>query len=303
VWTPRYDCGWPAAAPSGAIDLSGVDPGLAANLSGIGWNPVFRHLWLVRNAGPSEVWRLVEDGAGSWVVDADVYGVPAIWSDLGDLEGVAIADPAGAPYAVSVLDERRGNLVRYDLSGGLPVPLDDWNLSDWLPDLPPLGAEAVTFVPDDALADWGFVDDAGQPRVSALGLGALAFVGHQNGGQVYVLDLSPGEDQVELVATFDTARDETSGLEFDASTGRLYVWHGGAWNDLEVTRLSSSAGTGRRSLDTEYVFDHPDDGNLEGMALLGTEDCVDGGRALFLSDDDGGPGSLLEYPDWPLGCP
>lgn len=303
VATPLYDCGWPAAAPSGALDRTSTAPGLDQDLSGIAWNPAARELWLARNAGPSEVWRLVPDGAGGWALDSDAYGLPSIWSDLGDLEGIAVPDPS-QPRAVVVLDEGTDRLLRYDLTtSGFAGLLGAWDLSPYLPDAPPLGPEAVTFVPDAALAAWGFVDDAGAPALSARGMGALAFVGHQNGGQIYVFDLDPAGDALALVATLDTARDETSGLEFDASSGRLYVWHGGAWNDLEVARLSSTAGPTRRALDVEAVFDQPDDGNLEGMALLGVEDCGPLGRALLLADDDGGARSLLEYPDWPLGCP
>jgi hypothetical protein len=57
----------------------------------------------------------------------------------------------------------------------------------------------MTFVPDDALAAWGFVDGDGQPRTSALGYGGLFFVGTQNGGAVHVFDLSATDDTVEQV--------------------------------------------------------------------------------------------------------
>lgn len=304
--TPVSVCAWPAVAPEDATSLAGADPGLEENQSGATWNPVTRELWVVRNAGPSGIWRLVEDGPGSWVVDTDPDGEPAVWTDVGDAESLVLVDPIGAPTLLHVLDEGEASIVAFDLTVAEeePEPLRTWDLSSWLPDADPFGAEGLAFVQDDLLAAWDFVDGDGVPRASTLGMGGLMFVAHQNGGQVWVFDLAPESDAVVHVATFDTARSETSGLELDPSTGRLYLWHGENDNDLEVTRLSSTDRGGRlRKLDTEYVFDHPGEGNLEGVALMGTGDCADGGRPLFLIEDDGGERSIELYPDWPIGCP
>jgi hypothetical protein len=158
----------------------------------------------------------------------------------------------------------------------------------------------MTFVPDDALRAWGFVDDEGAPRESRLGHGGLFFVGTQNGGAIHVFDLSDVDEQVEQVGEYPTGYEDTSALEFDHSTGRLYTWHGGDDNDLEVARLSSTESGDSRSFDVEAVFDYPGTDNLEGLALLGTEDCVDGVRPLVFTIDDGDERALDVYTDWPL---
>ena len=69
-------------------------------------------------------------------------------------------------------------------------------------------------------------------------------------------------------------------------------------------RLSSTPlkEPGRRRFDTEAVFDHPGTGNLEGLAVAGTDDCGPAGRSLFLVEDEGEDRSIARYPDWPLGC-
>lgn len=302
VAEPLFDCSWPTVAePS---HLAAADPDLEENQSGATWNAETRGLWLVRNAGPSGIWRLVGDGVGGFVVATDLLGVPAEWLDLGDIESLTLVDPVGAPAVLHVLDEGLASIVSYDLSQhGEAVALHTWALSPWLPDLDQLGAEGLTFVPDAALQEWGFVDPDGIPRTSALGMGGLVLVAHQNGGQIYVFDLAPEEELVEFVGSYITARTETSGIELDAATGRLYLWHGGNFNDLEVARLSSSdVGVGRK-LDTEYVFDHPGVGNLEGVAIFGQDDCSSGVRPLLLVEDEGGPDSVELFTDWPLGCP
>ena len=108
---------------------------------------------------------------------------------------------------------------------------------------------------------------------------------------------------VSWIGTYDTARQETSGLHFDRDTERLYVWHGNT-NDLEVARLSSAdVGLVNRKLDTEYVFDYPLGGNVEGVAVLGLNDCGPAGRPLFLVQDTAVERSIQLYPDWSVGCP
>jgi hypothetical protein len=129
-------------------------------------------------------------------------------------------------------------------------------------------------------------------------------VGWQAGGQVYAFDLAPGGGAATWVGTYDTARLETSGLYFDAPTERLYLWHGGGLNDVEIVRLSSAdVGLANRKLETEYVFDYPVAGNVEGVTLLGPGDCGPSGRPLFLVQDGLGERAIQLYPDWSPGCP
>ncbi|MEQ1504885.1 MAG: hypothetical protein ABMB14_21805 [Myxococcota bacterium] len=303
-YEPAYDCPWPALAVQWLLE---TEPALEVSLSGAAWDPVNHRLWVVRNSGGAAVWRLVQDAIGRWIVDEDTAHVRAEWLDVSglsglDLESLTIPDPVGAPDVVYLMAEGDEQIVAFDLSvPGEAEPVGVWDTSPYLPLLDQLGSEGLTFVPDGALAAAGFVDGDGLPRVSAGGMGGLFFVGHQNGGKVYAFDLG-AFDTVAHVGTFDTARLDTSGLEFDAATNRLYLWHG-VTNTLEITRLTSSdTGGTYRKLDTEYVFQHPSDMNLEGIAVTGGDDCADGTRSLFLIADDGGPASIQLYSDWPL-CP
>jgi hypothetical protein len=68
-------------------------------------------------------------------------------------------------------------------------------------------------------------------------------------------------------------------------------------------RLSSTEVDGERRFDAEAIFDYPGDDNVEGIALLGTEDCGTDGRPLVFTTDDGGRRALDVYPDWPLCGP
>jgi hypothetical protein len=298
VHSPVDTCDWPAGLPPDGVEaLAGLDEDFRVSLSGATWDAVQRVLWVVRGNGAT-AWRVVEDGAGGWEI--------ATKQALGNLdaESLVVVDPEGAPDVVHVAVELEEVVTAFDVSGDDAVELRTWDTSPWLETSGSRGSEGMTFVPDAALSAWGFVDGEGAPRRSALGYGGLFFVGTQNGGNINVFDLSATDGAVEFVGTYVTSRTDTSGLEFDAGTGRLYIWHGGDDNDLEVVRLASGdAGAGQRAFETEAIFDHPSDDNLEGMALLGLEDCDSDGRPLVFTIDDGGDRALDVYPDWPLCGP
>lgn len=288
-------CDWPASVPPDVTALADLEDSFRISLSGATWNPVARELWVVRGNGAT-AWRLLEAG-DSWAIDAE-------W-DLGDIdaESIVLSDPAAEPELVHVLIELDEVIMSFDLSSGDAVEVRTWDTTPWLTAKGTRGSEGMTFVPDTALAAWGFVDGDGNARTSTLGYGGLFFTGTQNGGVISAFDLSANDDAVELVGEFATGREDVSALEFDPSTGRLYVWHGGDDNDLEVMRLSSTLRDGARAFDVEAVFDYPGDDNLEGFAITGIEDCVDGVRPLFFTMDDGGDRALDVYADWPLCGP
>lgn len=298
---PIRDCVWPASLPPepGVVGLAGLDPGFSRSLSGAVWDGTNRALWVLRGDG-AVTWRLVPDPSVPEGFRIDHT------SSLGtvDVESLVIPDPVGAPTTLYVMVELAEQIRVYDASGPTAVLVRTFATSPWLPAEGTSGSEGLAFVPDEALSAWGFVDPSGSPRTSQLGLGGLFFVGHQNGGQIYVFDLPAGDEPIGYVGAYDTARAETSGLEFDHDTGRLYVWHGSDYCDLEVVRLSSTdAGGPNRKLDTESIWDYPDDPNIEGIALLGLSDCVDGARPLVLTTDDGFDRALDVYTDWPFCRP
>ena len=294
VHTPLEECDWPASLPPDVQALASLDPDFQSALSGATWDAVNRHLWVVRGQGAA-MWRLVEDGAGGWRIDDE-------W-DMGsrDLESLVVPDPVGAPDTVVLMVELVEVIAQFDVSGSDAELVKIWDTSDYLDTTGNSGSEGLTFVPDEALEAWGFVDGDGKPRTSLLGMGGLFFEGTQDGGAIHVFDLSATDESFEEVGVYQTSHTDVSALEFDADTGRVYIWAGG-FNDLEVVRLSSVAIGGVRQFETEYVFDYPGSDNIEGLALAGLEDCGPSGRPMFFTTDDGDERALDVYMDWPLSC-
>ena len=296
LWRPLDTCTWPASLPPEVDALASLDTDFRISLSGATWNPVERELWVVRGDG-AQVWRIVEDQSGGWEIEDG--------ASLGnrDIESVTLSDPAGEPHLLHVLVEHDEVVTAFDVSNpGTADVVRTWPTNDYLETAGSRGSEGMAFVPDSQLEDWDFTDGEGDSRTSQLGYGGLFFVGTQNGGDIHVFDLSSDDDTVEEVGVYATGYQDTSALEFDADSGRLYIWHGGSENDLQVVRLSSESSGDTRSFDLEATFDHPGDDNFEGFALFGTEDCVDGGRPIAFTIDDGGDRALDIVPDWPLGC-
>jgi len=148
------------------------------------------------------------------------------------------------------------------------------------------------------------VAPGGAPYSSTRGMGGLMLIGHQSGGKVYAYDLAPDSDEFTFVGEFVTDRDETAGLEFDRSTGLLFLWHGAGHNVLEVARMSSMEGPSGHKLDTIRVYGTPPkvpfgSENHEGIAVVGNDDCVGGRRSFFLTTDGGGFYSLLRFVEFP----
>lgn len=272
---------WPGEAWPQAVDLTALDSDFGRNLSGAHWNPVTRTLWVCLNA-PGKFWALVEDGAGSFRV-ASSGGTAAEWSPGGDLEAITQVDLTES--AVYVLNEAGSLVSKYDTTVyGKVTLLRQWNLGPFLPTSGGAGAEGLAFVPDEWLLASGFVDGSGAPYTSRHGMGGLVFVAHQNGGSVYAFDLGASDATVELVGEYKTSRGESSGLEFDRSSGKLYIWHNTGSNYLELTDLRSYLrADGKRQFYSTREYLGPKTGNLEGVALT---PAADGDPWYFATDDD-----------------
>jgi len=305
-------CGfaWPAEPFASSENLTPIEgPGtndFHVNMSGAAWNPISRKLWVVRNGGTggSKFWVLKENGSGGFEVDYK-NGLRGEWTNFGDLEAIALAD-FNDPNVVYLLIEGEERIKRYNVSTyGTAVLERNWNTSPHLPLSGGSGAEALAFIPDSFLAAQGFVDPAGNPRVSEKGMGGLMFVGHQNGGRIYVFDLDPASDSFTFVGAYKTNYGETADLEFDRSTGYLYAFHGANHNHTEVMSLASTVVGGERKFVTLADYNRPtgsaNDSNMEGIAMLPIEDCVDGVRDFFLTIDDGGANSLFRFHNFPCG--
>lgn len=305
---------WPAEAWSAAVNLTSIE-GAGTNdfqvdLSGLFWNAQSRRMWVCRN-GPasttSKVWRLKEDGAGGWVVDGGTTSARCEWTGFNDAEAITQADMSS--NFVYVLAEGEDVIRLYNLSTPGAVSLvRTYAISTHLPTDGGDGAEGLTFVPDAHLRAGGFVNSAGVPTVSQKGMGGLFFVGHQNGGRVYVFDLSASDATFTFVGAYLTNASETAELCFDRSTGLLLVLHGAGVNTIEVCALSSTISGSERRLSTIETLGPPTGSsgqNIEGLAVFANGDStggVAGRRSLFLTIDDGGATSLLWFKQFENVC-
>ena len=300
---------WPAESVADAVNLTSVEGpepnDFYVDLSGAAWNPETRTLWVCRN-GPttaSKLWALREDGAGGFRVD-ERGGLRAEWIRFGDLESVTQADWAEETVYLMIEGEER--IKEFDVSAyGDERLVNDWDTRPFLPRDGGAGAEGLTFVPDEFLANAGFVDASGSPFASAGGMGGVMMVGHQNGGGIFVFDCDRASGTFAFVGEYRTAYDEIAGLEFDRSTGLLFVWHDENHHVLEVNDLRSSpvAGAAYRRFDAVRLFAGPSDANFEGLAIAPADDCRSGERSLFMTIDGGGPTSLLWFRRFEVGCP
>ena len=149
----------------------------------------------------------------------------------------------------------------------------------------------------------GFILQLADPQIAAWTIGAVRRAAEEAGrdpdsiticvvAPAYVGDdIAHQRDQVrwfggmvgnhvaDLVGRYGTARSESAGLDFDASTGRLLIFHGSVFNDLEVSLLSSVPGGNQPRLETEYIWDYPGDLNSEGVAVAPVDTCSGGARS------------------------
>ncbi len=280
---------WPGEAWQQSTVLTGLDPDFRNNLSGAHWNDRTQTLWVCTN-GPGRFWSLVPDGRGGMVV-ASAAGRRGEFDAPGDLEGITQAEDDGSVYVIA---EGIDRIRRYDVTTlGAPRLTNEFDIRAHVPAYNgSAGSEGIAFVPDAALAARGFVDGNGRRYTSRRGMGGLMFVAHQNGGAVFAFDLDRATNGVTFVGRYETARGESSGLEFDRSTNHLYVWHNTGSNTAEVTDLTSTVVDGRRRFRTVREFVGPKTGNLEGIAL---SPVAEGAGWYFATDDDNQNGAALMW--------
>ncbi len=174
---------------------------------------------------------------------------------------------------------------------GSPVKNREWNIASYVPAYDgSSGSEGITFVTDEWLSHYNFVDKDGLPYTSTKGMGGLFFVAHQNGGKIYVFDLSRTDGSINFVGSYGTRRSESSDLEFDRSNGYLYIWHNTGPNYLEVTTLASYISGSTRYLSPIAEFLGPRSGNLEGIGILPASDS---NNWCLITDDSNTDGDAI----------
>ena len=307
---------WPGSATVTTVDQANV---LGTDVSGLDYegsgsaNPGV--LWAVDN-GNSLLLRLVWDGI-QWVHDT-ANG----WSagktlhypgggGLPDSEGVTLTD-AGATGGVYVSSERdatnssvsRLSVLRYDVSGaGTSLTATrEWNLT---PDLPPVGsnagAESVEWVPDTALVEAGFVDEATDAPYSPAtypnhGTG-LFFVGLEANGTVYAYALDQTSGSFTRVATFPTGLPTFGALHWEPATNQLWVV---CDNNCEgrsaVFEVHAEPGPTQGSFVPITYYERPTgmaNLNNEGFTITPASECVGGTKPVFWADDGNTGGHVL----------
>jgi len=280
---------WPGEAWQKSKSLTHLDSDFSNNLSGSHWNPVTRTLWVCVNS-PGKFWALVEDGKGNFKVEGS-HAASAKWLSGRDFEGITQANYSD-PY-VYIIDESTEQIIQYDVSDLSKVSsVKKWDIGDSMPSRFRSGPEGIAFVPDEWLQARKFVDKQGHRYTSKNGMRGLMFVAHQNGGKIYVFDLNTSNNDFEYVGSYKTSRDESSGLEFDRSSGLLYIWHNTDGNRIEVTDLSSIESNGERKFTQIKEYQAPKSGNIEGFAMTPASSDE---KWAFLVDDDNQDGFALMW--------
>ncbi len=315
---------WPAEPVGQAVNLTAVEgtSGFNTNLSGAYWNEPKQELWLVRNGGPAKMWVMKEcqptqQNPSGWCVKSQ-NNVRGEWALPGDIEAVTVADDNS--NIVYVMSEAEGRIHAYDVTTyGQNNLRRNYNISAFIPAYNgSAGPEGLAFVPDETLQAVGFTADSasGAPevRTSRKGMGGLMFVGHQAGGSIYVFDLDPNSDTVNVnnyVGEYKTGYNETAEVTFDRSTGELLAWHDAGYDKLEVTDMRSARlGAKIYRFNSKHIYDGPNsdanpgpnNANNEGLAVRPISSCGQTGRQIFMTVDDGGANSLYQYKQFTPGC-
>jgi len=281
---------WPAETWQESENLTPLHGNFTNNLSGAHWNPVTHTLWLAVN-GPGMFIALARGEGGEFAIEQKA-GKAGIWSPGGDLESLTQVDYNAD--RITVLVEGAGYIRQYDTSVyGVVKLLHQWQITQHVPTSSGGGSEGLAFVPDEWLTKRGFTGPDGQPYVSKKGMGGLMFVAHQRGGGIYVFDCDPNSSAVDFVGSYLTGRTESSGLELDRSTGKLYVWHNLGPNYVEEVDLASTVVGNQRRLVQLREWTAPKSGNLESFALTPTGTFE---HEVFITDDDNQQGfGLMRY--------
>ncbi len=276
----RAQSPWPSETWADADNLTSVmDAGGLTGLSGIHWNPDLKRLYLVHDNGN---FRVLEFNTLS-----NIFTQIAKLPISGDTEDITQVD-----YNVNeffTIDENNYEIRKYSYSTNFSslTKLKSWNLllaPSPMTDTGNSGPEGIAFVPDQFLIAAGFISQStGQLYTSVKGMGGLMFVAQQEQGAIWVFDVNPDKiDDFAYVGKYQTNRNESCDLEFDRSTGLLYILHN-TWksnpdnNYLEVSDLKSTVvNVNERKLIAvnEYTIANPSkNANIEGFAI--TPNCAD----------------------------
>jgi hypothetical protein len=259
---------WPAESWNSAVNLTGVmDANGLTELSGLHWNPVLNRLYIVDDKGRVRVLSLnIGSNTFSQIANKSIAGGP---------EGITQVDYNANEFYT--IDENNYEIRKYTYPANFSsvTYANHWNLlaaPSPMPNTGNTGPEGIAFVPDNYLKSIGFIgQETGQLYTSVKGMGGLIFIANQDGGNIWVFDVNPSvNNDFAYVGKYKTNRTESCELEFDRSTGLLYILHNTDNNTLEVTNLTTTIVSGGRKFVVvkEYQIPNPEGNiNIEGFAI------------------------------------
>ncbi len=259
---------WPSETWNAAVNLTPVMNATGLNdLSGLHWNPDLNRLYVIHGSGGLRVLELNKtSNLFTQIANLSLKGGPE--------------DVTQVNYTVDefyTIDENNYEIRKYTNTANFSslTLSKSWNLlisPSPMTNTGNTGPEGIAFVPDKFLTTSGFISQStGQAYTSKKGMGGLLFIAHQEGGYIWVFDVNPNvSDDFSFVGKYKTNRDESCDLEFDRSTGLLYILHNKDVNFLEITDLKSTVnGSVRKfSVMKEYTIANPSGSiNIEGFAI------------------------------------
>jgi hypothetical protein len=270
----RSQTPWNAESWASADNLTAVmDTAGLTELSGLHWNPVFNRLYVVHGDGKLRVLQFNNQ--------TQTFTQLASKSITGGPEGVTQVNYSSNEFYT--IDESSYQIRKYTHNTGFSSlsMAKSWNLlisPSPMPNTGNTGPEGIAFIPDSFLIAAGFISQqTGQAYTSTRGMGGLMFIAHQNQGYIWVFDINPDvTDDFVYVGKYRTNSSESCDLEFDRSTGMLYILHNIAGNTLEITDLSTytSGSDLKFTVKAEYMVPNPDGNtNIEGFGI--TPKCND----------------------------
>lgn len=236
--------GWPASSTAVAID-AGLDSALPGNEpSGLAWHSGRNQLVGVGDEG--QVFAMNADGSNL-----------TVWQVGGDLEDIAVADPA-SPYVY--LADEDGYIVKYNLSNGTKA--QTWDVRTWMPELAcgssSCGMEALTYA------------------------NGYFYAGYQYNGKIYVFDLSGNTASLETTWNALSSYGYTSFSGLHYRDNYLYALYRNTMGILDLNGNVLTAYTVPGS-------------NPEGLAL-GNDSNNDGDADMFIAQDSSGVYAYDDFP-------
>jgi hypothetical protein len=259
---------WPSVSWTSAVNITPVisSSGIA-ELSGLYWNDELKRLYAVENKGSMRVLQMNASGSA--------FSLIGNISNLDSPEGITQVNNLATEFFT--INEATYEIRKYshDSKFGNCKLMNSWDLLSSpspMTDTDNDGPEGIAFVPDSYLREKSFLSSVtGKTYTSVKGMGGLMFIAHQKNGYVWVFDVNPlVSNDFAYVGKYKTNRKESCDINFNRSTGLLYILHNIDDNYLEVSDLSTTLVSKEYKFNiiNEYLIPNPSDNtNVEGFAI------------------------------------